>query len=77
MDRLNVSITGLETVQGGRYVPSIAEGIITIMLVAIGVAAFGLAVRFLPVMHHVEAPELVPAKAEKSPGMLAPVPVRS
>ena len=38
MDRLNVSITGLEAVQGGRYVPSVAEGIITVMLVAIGVA---------------------------------------
>ena len=59
MNRLNVSITGLETGQGGRYVPSVAEGIITLMLVAIGVAAFGLAVRFLPVMHHVEEPELV------------------
>ena len=59
VNRLNVSITGLEGAQGGRYVPSVAEGIITLMLVAIGVAAFGLAVRFLPVMHQVEEPELV------------------
>ena len=28
-------------------------------------AAFALAVRFLPVMHHVEEPELVPAPAER------------
>jgi Ni/Fe-hydrogenase subunit HybB-like protein len=77
MDRLNVSITGLEGAQGAQYVPSVAEGIVTIMLVAIGVAAFGLAVRFLPIMAHVEEPELVAAAAEKTPGMLAPVPARS
>jgi Ni/Fe-hydrogenase subunit HybB-like protein len=77
MDRLNVSITGLEGAQGAQYVPSVAEGIVTIMLVAIGVGAFGLAVRFLPIMAHVEEPELVAAAAEKTPGMLAPVPARS
>jgi Ni/Fe-hydrogenase subunit HybB-like protein len=75
MNRLNVSITGLEGAQGGRYVPTAAEGIITIMLVAIGVAAFALAVRFLPVMHHVEEP--VPAAAPEAPPLLAPIPVRS
>jgi Ni/Fe-hydrogenase subunit HybB-like protein len=75
MDRLNVSITGLEGAQGGRYVPTVAEGIITIMLVAIGVAAFALAVRFLPVMHHVEKP--APAPAREAPALLAPIPVRS
>ena len=48
VNRLNVSITGLEGAQGGHYVPTIAEGIITLMLVGIGIAAFGLAVRFLP-----------------------------
>jgi Ni/Fe-hydrogenase subunit HybB-like protein len=77
VNRLNVSITGLEGAQGGHYVPSIGEGIITLMLVGIGVAAFGLAVRFLPVMSEVEEPELV-AAAEKAPvGILAPVPLRS
>jgi len=76
MDRLNVSITGLEGAQGGRYAPSPAEGIVTLMLVAIGVAVFGLAVRFLPVMHHAEVPELVsePAPAARA---LQAVPVRS
>jgi Ni/Fe-hydrogenase subunit HybB-like protein len=78
MDRLNVSITGLEGVQGARYVPSVAEGIITIMLVGIGVAAFGLAVRFLPIMAEVEGAAVVVPAAEKHPGRaLAPVPVRS
>ena len=57
---------------------SLAEGIITLMLVAIGIAAFGLAVRFLPVMHHVEEPELVAGRRPRRPlGLFAPVPVRS
>jgi len=76
VNRLNVSITGLESAQGGHYVPSIAEGIITLMLVGIGIAAFSLAVRFLPVMGEVEEPELVSAAAPQPAGVLAPVPVR-
>jgi len=77
VNRLNVSITGLEGAQGAHYVPSIGEGIITLMLVGIGVAAFGLAVRFLPVMPEVEEPELVAAAAEAPAGLLAPLPARS
>ncbi len=65
MNRLNVSITGLEWSQGGRYAPSPAEGVITLMLVGMGIAAFALAVRFLPVMVHAEHPQLVPATAER------------
>ncbi|HUL80265.1 MAG TPA: NrfD/PsrC family molybdoenzyme membrane anchor subunit, partial [Vicinamibacteria bacterium] len=77
VNRLNVSITGLEGAQGGHYVPTVAEGIITLMLVGIGIAAFGLAVRILPVMAEVEQPELVPAPAPQPEGVLVPVPVRS
>jgi Ni/Fe-hydrogenase subunit HybB-like protein len=78
MNRLNVSITGLEGVQGARYVPTVAEGVITVMLVAIGVAAFGLAVRFLPIMAEVEEAAVPVAAAEKYPAPdLAPIPVRS
>jgi Ni/Fe-hydrogenase subunit HybB-like protein len=78
MNRLNVSITGLEGTQGARYVPTVAEGIITVMLVAIGVAAFGLAVRFLPIMAEVEESAVPAPAAEKHPApALAPIPVRS
>jgi Ni/Fe-hydrogenase subunit HybB-like protein len=63
VNRLNVSITGLEGAQGGHYVPTVAEGIITLMLVGIGFAAFGAAVRFLPVMPEIEEPELATARA--------------
>jgi Ni/Fe-hydrogenase subunit HybB-like protein len=75
VNRLNVSITGVEGAQGGHYVPSLAEGIVTLMLVGIGIAAFGLAVRFLPVMEHVEEPE--PAAAKLPAVTLAAVPARS
>jgi hypothetical protein len=47
------------------------------MLVGIGMAVFGLAVRYLPIMEKVEEPELV-ASSEPSPArVLAAVPVRS
>jgi Ni/Fe-hydrogenase subunit HybB-like protein len=75
VNRLNVSITAVEGAQGGHYVPSLAEGIVTLMLVGIGIAAFGLAVRFLPVMEHVEEPE--PAAAPLPAVTLAAVPARS
>jgi Ni/Fe-hydrogenase subunit HybB-like protein len=48
-NRLNVSITGFEGAQGGHYLPSWSEAAITLMLVAIGFAAFALAVRYLNV----------------------------
>jgi len=77
MNRLNVSITGLDGSQGGGYFPTAAEGIISVMLVAIGVAAFALAVRFLPVMHRVEEPEHAVPAAEPERALLAAVLVRS
>jgi Ni/Fe-hydrogenase subunit HybB-like protein len=49
MHRLDVSVTGLEAASGTRYVPTWMEVVVSVGLVAIGFAAFGLAVRFLPV----------------------------
>jgi Ni/Fe-hydrogenase subunit HybB-like protein len=76
VNRLNVSLTGLEGFLGGHYVPSIAEGIITLMLVGCGIAAFTLAVRYLPIMEQVEEPELV-GPSESAALVPAPVPARS
>lgn len=59
--RLNVSITGFEGAQGGRYLPSVAEGLITLFLVVLGFGAFSLAVRYLnvyPKEHEDEVPEV-------------------
>jgi Ni/Fe-hydrogenase subunit HybB-like protein len=47
--RLNVSITGFEGAQGGRYLPSLSEAGITLFLVALGFAGFALAVKYLDV----------------------------
>jgi Ni/Fe-hydrogenase subunit HybB-like protein len=49
LHRMNVSITGFEGAQGGRYIPAWSEVFITLMLVALGFGAFGLAVRYLNV----------------------------
>lgn len=47
--RLNVSLTGLERASGTHYVPSWMEFTVSFGLVAIGFAAFALAVRYLPI----------------------------
>jgi Ni/Fe-hydrogenase subunit HybB-like protein len=54
-NRLNVTITGFESAAGGHYVPAWSELLISMMLVAIGFAAFGLAVRYLNVFPEEEA----------------------
>jgi Ni/Fe-hydrogenase subunit HybB-like protein len=75
VNRLNVSLTGFEGSMGGHYVPAVAEGIISLMLVGFGIAAFTLAVRYLPIMEKVEEPALG-AGAGAPAGVLAAVPAR-
>lgn len=77
VNRLNVSLTGFEGSLGGHYVPTIAEGIISLMLVGVGVTVFTLAVRYLPIMEKIEEPERLTA-AEPSPvATPSAVPVRN
>ena len=45
MNRLNVSITGMEAASGTRYLPSAMEIIVSLGLVGIGMAVFAFAVR--------------------------------
>jgi Ni/Fe-hydrogenase subunit HybB-like protein len=49
MNRLNVSVTGMEAASGVRYLPSWMEIAVSLGLVALGFAAFALAVRYLPI----------------------------
>jgi Ni/Fe-hydrogenase subunit HybB-like protein len=49
MNRLNVSITGMEGAAGLRYLPKWTEVAVTFSIVAAGVALFALAVRYLPI----------------------------
>ena len=54
MNRLNVSVTGMEGAAGVRYLPSWMEITVSIGLVALGMAAFAVAVKFLPIFEHEE-----------------------
>jgi Ni/Fe-hydrogenase subunit HybB-like protein len=57
VNRLNVSITGLESAQGMHYVPSLAEAGVTLFLIALGFGLFRLAVTHLPVFPEEEDEE--------------------
>jgi Ni/Fe-hydrogenase subunit HybB-like protein len=48
-NRLNVSITGMEASAGVHYIPRWTELAVTASIVGIGFAAFGLAVKYLPI----------------------------
>ncbi|MCL4836839.1 MAG: Ni/Fe-hydrogenase cytochrome b subunit [Thermoanaerobaculia bacterium] len=59
VNRLNVAVTGLETAAGQRYVPAFTELLISIFIVSIGFAAFGVAVKYFKVFpeeEHAAAP---------------------
>ena len=63
-NRLNVSITGLESSAGLHYIPKWTELAVTALIIAVGFALFGLAVRYLPIfpaetVHAYEEPEAV------------------
>jgi Ni/Fe-hydrogenase subunit HybB-like protein len=49
MNRLNVSVTGMEGAAAGRYLPSWMEIVVSVGLVGLGFALFALAVRYLPI----------------------------
>jgi len=49
MNRLNVSVTGMEGAAGAFYVPSWMEVAVSAGLVAVGMGVFAMAVRFLPI----------------------------
>ena len=63
-NRLNIALIGFETYVGHHYVPKWTEFSITLMIVAMGFALFGLAVRYLPIFpadteHKLEEPERI------------------
>jgi Ni/Fe-hydrogenase subunit HybB-like protein len=48
-NRLNVSITGLESAAGMHYIPKWTEVAVTGAIIAAGFALFGMAVKYLPI----------------------------
>ncbi|HXH28011.1 MAG TPA: Ni/Fe-hydrogenase cytochrome b subunit, partial [Candidatus Polarisedimenticolia bacterium] len=49
MNRLNISVTGMEAAAGAHYFPSWMEIVVSLGLVALGFAAFGVAARYLAI----------------------------
>jgi len=66
-NRLNVSITGMESAAGLHYIPRWTEVAVTAAIIAAGFALFGLATRYLPIFP-VEEPVAIPQPS--------PLPVR-
>ncbi len=56
LNRLNVGITGLELGTGARYFPTWMEIAVTMMIVALGFALFGLASKHLPIFEPIQRP---------------------
>lgn len=54
LNRMNISITGMEGWARANYFPSWMEIAVTVMIVALGFAAFALASRYLPVFPQAE-----------------------
>jgi len=73
-NRLNITITGVESAAGARYAPKWTEVMITAMFVALGFAIFGLAARYLPIFPEEKAH--IPARREPAFGEIA-VPVHA
>jgi Ni/Fe-hydrogenase subunit HybB-like protein len=66
MNRLNISTTGMERSAGVHYLPSWMEITVSLGLVALGMAAFVLAVRYLPIFPEAaHAPAAAPAGAHE------------
>lgn len=65
-NRLNVSITGLESAAGLHYVPKWTEIAVTGAIIAVGFALFGLAVKYLPIFPAEEHQPVVQFEREES-----------
>jgi len=57
-NRLNIALIGFETYVGHHYAPKWTEFSITLMIIAIGFAAFGVAVKYLPIFESEKAHKL-------------------
>ncbi len=72
-NRLNIALTGFETYVGHHYVPKWTEFSITLMIIAMGFALFGLAVRYLPIFSDVRVPVKERLQTETAPVVATPV----
>jgi Ni/Fe-hydrogenase subunit HybB-like protein len=70
-NRLNVSITGLESSAGMHYIPKWTELAITAAIIAGGFALFGLATKYLPIFSAAEPRMLEEPETAVSAGVLS------
>jgi Ni/Fe-hydrogenase subunit HybB-like protein len=63
-NRMNVSITGFEGSTGVRYFPKWSELAVTGMIIAVGFALFGMAVKYLPIFPKEEFAQEAVTEAE-------------
>ncbi|HKS76414.1 MAG TPA: Ni/Fe-hydrogenase cytochrome b subunit [Terriglobales bacterium] len=66
-NRLNVSITGLESAAGLHYVPKWTEIAVTGAIIAVGFALFGMAVKYLPIFPAEEPRPVVELAVAENP----------
>ena len=60
VNRLNVAVTGMEWSIGARYIPKWTEVSVTLMMMAMGIFLFTMAVKYLPIFHEEHPPAAVP-----------------
>jgi Ni/Fe-hydrogenase subunit HybB-like protein len=60
VNRLNVALTGMEWSIGARYIPKWTEVSVTVMMMAIGIFIFTMAVKYLPIFHEEHPPAALP-----------------
>ena len=70
-NRLNVSITGLESAAGMHYVPKWTEVSVTGAIIAAGFALFGLAAKYLPIFPAEDHPAMAITQAVAAPREVA------
>jgi Ni/Fe-hydrogenase subunit HybB-like protein len=56
VNRLNISVTGMERASGVRYIPAWSEIAVTLSIVGIGIFLFTMAIKYLPIFHGQPAP---------------------
>jgi Ni/Fe-hydrogenase subunit HybB-like protein len=60
-NRLNVSITGMESAAGQHYIPRWTELVVTGAIIAAGFALFGMAAKYLPIFPPPDSPSPFPS----------------
>jgi Ni/Fe-hydrogenase subunit HybB-like protein len=71
VNRLNVSITGLESAAGMHYTAKWTEIAVTAAIIAAGFALFGLAVKYLPIFPREEGNKAAGPEQVITPASLA------